>query len=178
MTFCSFFRCIGEFSLVLIAFVKWQEKQVGDAEYYLKEKKRNHSSFSAINHILGGCHNMSIQKLKTYTVKEAAKIISVPTGTIKRWEQDLADFLIIPRTKQGARYFTELELKLLKKIKQLRDNNISLDVIASSFQPKSAKNLETTSEDLENPTEVEPLIDLLDEKVSLVSSGRFAGEIC
>ncbi len=85
---------------------------------------------------------MSIQNLQTYNVKEAAKIINVPTGTIKRWEQDFADFLIIPRTKQGARYFTELELKLLKKIKMMRDKNISLENIATSFQPKITEKLD------------------------------------
>jgi DNA-binding transcriptional MerR regulator len=74
--------------------------------------------------------NMNNPYKNTYTLQEVSKRLNVPAGTIKRWEKDLHGFLVIPRMKQGARYFTELEIALLTKIKELRGQNMSFQKIA------------------------------------------------
>jgi DNA-binding transcriptional MerR regulator len=61
--------------------------------------------------------------LRTYTLKETSKIINVPASTIKQWEKDLNGLLTIPRSKQGARIFSEIEIDLLLQIKHGEDNN-------------------------------------------------------
>ncbi|WP_318502708.1 MerR family transcriptional regulator [Bacillus sp. T3] len=66
---------------------------------------------------------MNSPYIKTYTLQEVAKQICVPVGTIKRWEKALDELLIVPRTKQGARYYTEVELTFLEKVKDLRERN-------------------------------------------------------
>ncbi|MDF2903731.1 MAG: hypothetical protein K0S25_1369 [Bacillus sp. (in: firmicutes)] len=96
--------------------------------------------------------------LKTYTIQEASKLINVPTGTIKRWEKDLSEFINIPRTKQGARFFSENEITLLKEIKLLRDNNTSLGKIAEIFKIQSGTDLTVPVEEKIKIEEVETSI--------------------
>ena len=69
------------------------------------------------------------QFMKAYTIKEVSKKINVPSGTIRQWEKDLGGLLIVPRTKQGARFYTDTEIELLMKIKHMRDKNLSKEMI-------------------------------------------------
>lgn len=66
---------------------------------------------------------------KLYSMKEAAKEIKVTTGTIRRWEKELNGLLMIQRTSQGARIYRENDIELLKKIKEMREKNLSTDMI-------------------------------------------------
>ena len=74
------------------------------------------------------------QILRAYSINEVSKKINIPTGTIRQWEKDLEGLLIIPRTKQGARYYTENEITLLNKIKEMREQNISKGMIRSLLE--------------------------------------------
>jgi DNA-binding transcriptional MerR regulator len=74
--------------------------------------------------------------LKTHTIKEVARKINIPQGTIKKWEKELSEFLIIPRTKSGARFYTEQEIELLLEIKQLRSQNQKINLIREYFTEK------------------------------------------
>lgn len=67
--------------------------------------------------------------LKTHTIKEVSRIINVPLGNIKKWEKELSEFLVIPRTKGGARYYTDSEIELLLEIKQMRSKNQKIELI-------------------------------------------------
>lgn len=72
---------------------------------------------------------MNNQFTKAYTINEVSKQISVPPGTLRQWEKDLKGLLKIPRSKNGARYYTDIEIDLLQKIKQMRDKNLSQKMI-------------------------------------------------
>lgn len=87
--------------------------------------------------------------LRAYSIKEVSKKVGIPTGTIRQWEKDLDGLLFIPRTKQGARYFTEKEISLLKKIKEMREQNISKDMIRSLLQKHFSEGQENPSESFE-----------------------------
>lgn len=76
-----------------------------------------------MNHIERVGIDMNSPYIKTYTLQEVAKQICVPVGTIKRWEKALDELLNVPRTKQGARYYTEVEIAFLQKVKDLRESN-------------------------------------------------------
>ncbi|MFC4321485.1 MerR family transcriptional regulator [Litchfieldia salsa] len=82
------------------------------------------------------------QFLKAYSINEVSEMINTPTGTIRQWEKDLNGLLIIPRTKQGARFYTETEIALLQKIKEMRDQKVHKNLIRSLL----AKHLESASE--------------------------------
>ncbi|MGG0719316.1 MerR family transcriptional regulator [Robertmurraya massiliosenegalensis] len=96
--------------------------------------------------------------VRAYSIKEVSKKINIPTGTIRQWEKDLNGLLVIPRTKQGARFFTENEIDLLKKIKEMREQNVSKDMIRSLLQKHFASNSEPSSETVETGLSV-PLVE-------------------
>jgi DNA-binding transcriptional MerR regulator len=73
---------------------------------------------------------MNSSNLKTYTIEEVSKQLNVPQGSIKRWEKSLKDVLIIPRTKQGARFYTENEISVLKNVKEMIENKTSIKKIS------------------------------------------------
>ncbi|MFS0636073.1 MerR family transcriptional regulator [Mesobacillus foraminis] len=86
------------------------------------------------------------QFVKAYTIKEVSRSINVPSGTIRQWEKDLDGLLSIPRTRQGARFYTDQEIEMLKKIKQMRDKNLSKDMIRELLR-KHMDNSEVSSEE-------------------------------
>lgn len=93
------------------------------------------------------------QILRAYSINEVSKQINIPTGTIRQWEKDLNGLLIIPRTKQGARYYTEKEITLLNKIKEMREQDISKGMIRSLLKKHMNIDSEPTSETFEMTTQ-------------------------
>ena len=77
---------------------------------------------------------MTSEFVKAYTVKEVSKMIGVPPGTLRQWEKDLDGLLIIPRTKQGARFYTDEEINMLNIVKQMRAKSVSKEMIKELFQ--------------------------------------------
>lgn len=67
--------------------------------------------------------------MKSYAIKDAAKKLSITPSKLRQWEKDLDGLLIIPRTKQGTRYYTDDEISLLETVKQLYDKSLSKDMI-------------------------------------------------
>ena len=67
--------------------------------------------------------------MKTFTLKEVSKKINVKPATLKKWEEDLEEYLEIPRTKQGARIYSQVEIDLLLEIKQMYENKLSTSKI-------------------------------------------------
>ncbi|SFA87352.1 MULTISPECIES: MerR family transcriptional regulator [unclassified Bacillus (in: firmicutes)] len=82
----------------------------------------------------------------TYTIQEVSKRIKVPDGTIRQWEKDLKGVLHIPRTKQGTRYYTEVEIHLLEAIKQMREKNLGKTMIRELIQKHLEQGSQATSE--------------------------------
>jgi DNA-binding transcriptional MerR regulator len=67
--------------------------------------------------------------MKTFTLKEVSKKINVKPATLKKWEEDLGDYLEIPRTKQGARIYSQVEIDLLLEIKEMYEKKLSTKMI-------------------------------------------------
>ncbi|WP_445490934.1 MerR family transcriptional regulator [Niallia sp. 03133] len=82
--------------------------------------------------------------MKCYSIFEVSKKLTTSPNTIKKWEKDLKDVLFIPRTKNGARYYTEKEVHLLGEAKSLYKNKIPKTVVKERltmmFQPKQEIN--------------------------------------
>ncbi|MBY0146090.1 MerR family transcriptional regulator [Neobacillus niacini] len=74
--------------------------------------------------------------MKTFTLKEVSKKINVKPATLRKWEEELKEILEIPRTKQGARIYSQVELDLLLEIKQMYENKQTTSMILQSFQTK------------------------------------------
>lgn len=78
--------------------------------------------------------------MKTYTLKEVSKKINVTSATLRKWEKELDEYLEIPRTKQGARIYSQVEIELLLEIKQLYENKHStatiLQILRDGSEPQ------------------------------------------
>ncbi|KAB7673180.1 MerR family transcriptional regulator [Bacillus sp. B1-b2] len=57
--------------------------------------------------------------MKSYTIREASQKLTISPTRIKQWEKELKGLLIIPRTKNGTRFYTEKEISLLGEVKNL-----------------------------------------------------------
>lgn len=64
---------------------------------------------------------------KKYTIKEAANEVQVETHVLRYWEEELD--MRIKRNEMGHRYYEENDIKLLKKVKELKDRGIQLKAI-------------------------------------------------
>ncbi|MGP7815663.1 MerR family transcriptional regulator [Niallia sp. 01092] len=61
--------------------------------------------------------------MKSYSLFEVSKKLTTSRNTIKKWEKELEDVLLIPRRNNGSRYYTDKELSLLVEAKNLYANN-------------------------------------------------------
>ncbi len=62
-----------------------------------------------------------------YSISETGKLVGVESHVLRYWEDELN--LEIPRNAQGHRYYTELHIRLLQKIKTLKEKGYQLKVI-------------------------------------------------
>lgn len=72
--------------------------------------------------------------MKTFTLKEVSKKINVTPATLRKWEKELEEYLEIPRTKQGARIYSQVEIDLLLEIKNMYENKLSTTMILQTLQ--------------------------------------------
>jgi DNA-binding transcriptional MerR regulator len=75
-----------------------------------------------------------LDTMKTFTLKEVSKTINVKPATLKKWEEELEEFLDIPRTKQGARIYSQVEIDLLLEIKELHDKKLNTKMILQTLR--------------------------------------------
>lgn len=66
---------------------------------------------------------------KRLSITELSKLLGVHYNTIRQWEKQLD--IVVPRSKdsQRSRYYTEKEIAIFTKIRDLRQQNVSIDNI-------------------------------------------------
>lgn len=64
---------------------------------------------------------------ETYTIKDAAKKVSVETHVLRYWEEELG--LSIGRNDLGHRFYTQEDMELLGHIKEWKDQGLQLKAI-------------------------------------------------
>lgn len=62
-----------------------------------------------------------------YSISEAGKLVGVESHVLRYWEDELQ--LKIPRNGKDYRYYTELHIRLLKKVKELKEKGYQLKAI-------------------------------------------------
>lgn len=67
-----------------------------------------------------------------YLIKEAAKMVEVEPHVLRYWEEELE--MRIKRNEMGHRYYDEQDIRMLKKIKELKDRGIQLKAIHDLVQ--------------------------------------------
>ncbi|MEH7177713.1 MerR family transcriptional regulator [Neobacillus vireti] len=89
--------------------------------------------------------------MRTFTLKEVSKKINVKPATLKKWEEELEEYLEIPRTKQGARIYSQVEIDLLLEIKALHNKRLNTTMILQT---------------LRGETDIKEVISELDDEIS------------
>ncbi|MCM3568922.1 MerR family transcriptional regulator [Neobacillus mesonae] len=84
--------------------------------------------------------------MKTYTLKEVAKKINTAPGIIRQWEKELNELIQIPRSKQGARIYTDREIEQLLEIKEMVSQKLSKEMIRYNLQKKLTPESGTSAE--------------------------------
>ncbi len=64
---------------------------------------------------------------KRYIISDASKQVDVEAHVLRYWEEELV--LEIPRNEMGHRYYTDENIRLLKNIKELKDQGFQLKAI-------------------------------------------------
>ncbi len=67
-----------------------------------------------------------------YLIKEAAKMVDVEPHVLRYWEEELE--MKIKRNDLGHRYYDEQDIRILKKIKELKNRGIQLKAIHDLVQ--------------------------------------------
>ncbi len=70
-----------------------------------------------------------VDENEMYTIKDISRQLKIPVGSLKKWEKVFVDFFEVHRTKSGSRIYRDRELKVIKKIKLMKDKNLSDDLI-------------------------------------------------
>ena len=83
-----------------------------------------------------------------YMISDAAKLLDVEAHALRYWEEELD--LKIPRNEMGHRYYREQEIKVLEKIKLLKDKGFQLRAIKMEIEgmndEKEEKSLEAKTD--------------------------------
>lgn len=108
------------------------------------------------------------QILRAYSIKEVSQMTNIPTGTIRQWEKDLDGLLVIPRTQQGARYYTDNEIKILNKVKEMRAQHVSKGMIRTLLEKYLNEDSTPSSKSFEMA--VQPVQPVQEEKESQPST--------
>lgn len=64
---------------------------------------------------------------KRYFISDASKMVDVESHVLRYWEEEL--LIEIPRNEMGHRYYTDFHIKLLKSIKELKEQGFQLKAI-------------------------------------------------
>ena len=75
-----------------------------------------------------------------YLISDASRKVDVESHVLRYWEEELE--MNIPRNEMGHRYYTDLHIRLLKQIKELKEKGYQLKAIKAAL----ARSLESDGE--------------------------------
>lgn len=87
---------------------------------------------------------------KRYFISDASKMVDVESHVLRYWEEEL--LIDIPRNEMGHRYYTDFHIRLLKNIKELKEQGFQLKAI-KMLLPELMEGKEVTSDRLEKMKE-------------------------
>ncbi|OLS39975.1 hypothetical protein BTR25_11815 [Bacillus sp. MRMR6] len=123
--------------------------------------------------------------MHTLNLKEVSKIINVNKSLIRQWEKDFEEMLVIPRTKQGARIYTESEISFLLVVKELYGKKLSKELIREQLKKKLKpevstevveQNFQEVTKDINEPSvpiASEEMTPVVSEKTALQNADLF-----
>ena len=83
-----------------------------------------------------------------YMISDMAKKVDVEAHVLRYWEEELD--IGVSRTELGHRYYTEEDIRLFRKIKELKERGLQLKaikVLVPELKKKEAESLEKEDTD-------------------------------
>ena len=99
-------------------------------------------------------------KEKYYLIKEAAAKVGVETHVLRYWEEELK--MEIHRNKMGHRYYTEKDIEVLTKVRDLKEKGLQLKAIRSYLEMRREQ---IANGETERSTDVIQVVPQNDERV-------------
>ncbi len=82
--------------------------------------------------------NRAMQKDESgYTIKEVSEQLHIPRPTLRFWEKSLPGVLTPRRTIGGQRRYSTQDIQIIKEIRKLKDNGVSLREIRQRLEPRT-----------------------------------------
>jgi DNA-binding transcriptional MerR regulator len=114
--------------------------------------------------------------MQTFNLKEVSKKINVNKSLIRQWEKDFEEMMVIPRTKQGARIYTESEISILLDVKELHSKKLSKELIREQLKKRlnPGVSADVVEQQLQEKTMdvTEPNVPIVSEEVTPVVSEK------
>lgn len=88
-----------------------------------------------------------------YSVSEAVQQTGVPSHVLRYWEEELQ--LTIRRTSQGHRVYSEADLELFRRVKELKDKGIQLKAIRVLLEENQRTQGKQNVQEMQNMQEAE-----------------------
>lgn len=83
----------------------------------------------------------------TYTIREAAQLVGVETHVLRYWEDELE--VDIKRNEMGHRVYSDIDIKIMRRVKTLKDKGILLKAIKKLVHEMYIKLETETKEDID-----------------------------
>jgi DNA-binding transcriptional MerR regulator len=83
----------------------------------------------------------------TYTIREAAQMVGVETHVLRYWEDELE--VDIKRNEMGHRIYSDIDIKIMRRVKTLKDKGILLKAIKKLVHEMYIKLETETKEDID-----------------------------
>jgi DNA-binding transcriptional MerR regulator len=99
---------------------------------------------------------MAIEKV--YGISEVSDKFNIPVNTLRQWESTLKGILVINRDHAGNRYYTEENLRMIRKIKQMREDGLTFDAIRRRLRQEESDQSDSTygSMEQDHQASIEP----------------------
>ena len=108
----------------------------------------------------------------TFTTSEAAKKLGVAPSTLRYWESEMENTIIIDRNNNGYRQYTEKDIKLLNKVKKyLYDQNYSIKQVRELLNMEDSKQEIAAALTGEKEERLTSLISILIDKIDGIEEG-------
>lgn len=75
-----------------------------------------------------------------YLISDASRKVDVPPHVLRYWEEELE--MDIPRNELGHRFYTDMQIRLFKQVKDLKEKGYQLKVIRSALMRSEASDRE------------------------------------
>jgi DNA-binding transcriptional MerR regulator len=90
------------------------------------------------------------KKQRSLSIQEVSLKLNTPKHTLRFWEKEFGDILVPLRTKGGQRRYTLENMSVIRKIKKLREKEVSLAQIHAHLIKRYRSNMDNL-----NPSKID-----------------------